>query len=168
MSVHCRTYLELPHLKDLQVLRSINVKGSFQNGAEEVNESQHTNPTHAVQMARLCWKKFKHKEVLREQNACCDTCNTDPIFYLIFVPVPNVSAFKNCHKPQQRGSVGSIRRIFFLKESFSGGFATRTPSDFECIFQFGSNTTDNLCLVLRNLEMQHYPRKQNVNFLCLL
>lgn len=48
MSVHCRTYLELPHRKDLQVLRSINVKGSFQNGAEEVNESQHTNPTHAV------------------------------------------------------------------------------------------------------------------------
>lgn len=39
MSSHCRTHLELPHLKDLQVLRSIHVKGSFQNSAEEVDEA---------------------------------------------------------------------------------------------------------------------------------
>lgn len=35
---------------------------------------------------------------------------------------------------------------------------------FKCIFQPSSNATDNLCLVLSNLEMQHYPRKLNVNF----
>lgn len=129
MSVHCRTYLELPHLKDLQVLWALHVKGSFQNGAEEVDGSQHTNPAHAAQTARLCGEKFKCNELLREQNACSDTCNTDPIFYAIFAPVHDMSAFKNCHKPQQRGSVGSTR-ILLLKELFHGGFATWTPSDF--------------------------------------
>lgn len=40
----------------------------------------------------------------------------------------------------------------------------QTSTVFKCILQSSSNTTDNLCLVLSNLEVQHYPIKQNVNF----
>lgn len=118
--------------------------------------SQHTNPAQAAQV-------ILGKVQVQRRNARSDTCN--PVFHPSFDLVHNVSAFNNCHKPQQRGSVGNTRRICFLKKLFHEKFATWTPSDFyytwlHYLDQFWYDWQS----ILRNLEVQHYPRKQNVGF----
>lgn len=43
-------------------------------------------------------EEFKCKKVPKEQNACSDTRNTDPIFYPLSEATRSMGALKNCHK----------------------------------------------------------------------
>lgn len=112
-------------------------------------------------------EEFKCKKVLREQNACSDTCNTDPIFYLLSEATRSMSALKNCHKLSWKAVEAALAE-FPPKGSLLQGIChlsslRHLPFSSPIPTQLTSSV-----LVLRSLEMQRSPRKQSVNFVCCL
>lgn len=121
----------------------------------------HHNPCSVGGQVML--EKFTCKEAPGEWNACSDPWSTDPILHQLSEPVRDMSAFKKCHKAQLRGSGGSAGRI----SSYRGLVVGDLLLEFTRLLLLSSPVPTELTVsvpALRNLEMQHSPRKQNILF----